>query len=171
MTGAVRFAVLARICLKKRSDQHEARIQALSTNQHSDHLAQSYYEYTIYPVPDRLIYGLQQPQTLLWGTPINGGVEILPRLALAYYLIIALVAAGVCGLMWGVLRKWKNSWIVRQLFFAPVSYILSHLLLKGMKTTSFFMERDLLSILLVAIAIYALFTIVWQMVLARRKEA
>ena len=146
-------------------------IQALSTNQHSDHLAQSYYEYTIYPVPDRLIYGLQQPQTLLWGTPMNGGVEILPRLALAYYLIIALVAAGVCGLMWGVLRKWKNSWIVRQLFFAPVSYILSHLLLKGMKTTSFFMERDLLSILLVAIAIYALFTIVWQMILARRKEA
>ena len=61
-------------------------IQALSTNQHSDHLAQSYYEYTIYPVPDCLIYGLQQPQTLLWGTPMNGGVEILPRLALAYYL-------------------------------------------------------------------------------------
>ena len=103
---------------------HTLFIQALSTNQHSDHLAQSYYEYTICPIPDRLIYGLQRPQTLLWGTPMNGGVEILPRLALAYYLIIALVAAGVCGLMWGVLRKWKNSWIVRQLFFAPVSYIL-----------------------------------------------
>ena len=150
---------------------HNLFIQALSTNQHSDHLAQSYYESTIFPVPDRLIYGLEQPQTLLWGTPMKGGVEILPRLALAYYLMIALVAAGVCGLTWGILRNWTYSWILRQLFFAPVSYILSHLLLKGMKTTSFFMDRDLLSILLVALAIYALLTIAWQMFLTRRKEA
>ncbi len=150
---------------------HTLFIQALSTNQHSDHLAQSYYESTIFPVPDRLVYGLQQPQTLLWGMPIKGGVEILPRLALGYYLMLALAAAGACGLMWLFLRKWKNSWILRQLFFAPISYILSHLLLKGMKTTSFFMERDLLSILLVALAIYALLTIAWQMMLMRRKEA
>ena len=149
---------------------HTLFIQALSTNQHSDHLAQSYYESTIFPVPDRLIYGLEQPQTLLWGTPMKGGAEILPRLALAYYLMIALVAAGVCGLTWGILRNWTYSWILRQLFFAPVSYILSHLLLKGMKTTSFFMDRDLLSILLVALAIYALLTIAWQMFLTRRKE-
>ena len=150
---------------------HTLFIQALSTNQHSDHLAQSYYESTIFPVPDRLIYGLEQPQTLLWGTPMKGGVEILPRLALAYYLMIALVAAGICGLIWGILRNWTYSWILRQLFFAPISYLLSHLLLRGMKTTSFFMERDLLSILLVALAIYALLTIAWQMMLMRRKEA
>ncbi len=145
--------------------------QALSTNQHSGGLAQSYYEYTIIPVPDRVIYGLQQPQKLLWGKPINGGVEILPRLALAYYLLIALIAAGVCGLIWFFLRKRKYSPMLRQLFFAPVSYLLSHLLLKGLKTTSFFMERDFLSIFIVALAVYALLTIAWQMFLARRKEA
>jgi len=149
---------------------HTLFIQALSTNQHSDNLAQSYYESTIFPVPDRLIYGLEQPQTILWGTPMKGGAEILPRLALAYYLVMALVIAGVCGLIWGMLRNWTYSWILRQLFFAPVSYILSHLLLKGMKTTSFFMERDLLSILLVALAIYALLTIAWQMFLERFKS-
>jgi len=43
--------------------------------------------------------------------------------------------------------------------------------LKGMKTTSFFLERDLLSILLVALAVYTLITIAWQMLLMRRKEA
>ena len=150
---------------------HTLILQAISTNHHSGDLPKSYYEYTIIPVPDRLIYGLQQPQTLLWGSPMKGGVEILPRLALAYYLMIALVAAGVCGLIWGILRNWTYSWILRQLFFAPISYILSHLLLKGMKTTSFFMDRDFLSILLVALAIYALFTIAWQMFLERRKEA
>ena len=150
---------------------HTLFIQALSTNQHSYNLAQSYYESTIFPVPDRLIYGLEQPQTLLWGTPTQGGVEILPRLALTYYLLIAFVTAGVCGLIWVILRKRKYSWILRQLFFAPISYILSHLLLKGMKTTSFFMERDFLSILLVALAVYCLVTIAWQMFLERRKEA
>ena len=72
-------------------------IQALSTNQASDRLAQSYYESNIFPVPDRLIYGLEQPQTLLWGTPMKGGVEILPRLALAYYLLMALAAGGGGG--------------------------------------------------------------------------
>lgn len=150
---------------------HTLFIQALSTNQHSYNLAQSYYESTIFPVPDRLIYGLEQPQTLLLGTPTQGGVEILPRLALTYYLLIAFVTAGVCGLIWVILRKRKYSWILRQLFFAPISYILSHLLLKGMKTTSFFMERDFLSILLVALAVYCLVTIAWQMFLERRKEA
>ena len=146
-------------------------IQALSTNQASDHLAQSYYESNIFPVPDRLIYGLEQPQTLLWGTPMKGGAEILPRLALAYYLLMALAAAGVCGLIWMLLRKRKHSWIPRQLFFAPVAYIVSHLLLKGFKTTSFSMEQDILSILLVALAVYALLTIAWQMFLTRRREA
>ena len=150
---------------------HTLFIQALSSNRHSDNLAQSYYESTFFPVPDRLIYGLQQPQTLLWGKPMEGGLEILPRLALAYYLLIAFAAAGVCGLIWGILRKRKNSWIMRQLFFAPISYIQSHLLLKGMKTTSFFMERDFFSILLVALAVYASFTIAWQMFLTRKKEA
>ena len=146
-------------------------IQALSTNQASDRLAQSYYESNIFPVPDRLIYGLEQPQTLLWGTPMKGGVEILPRLALAYYLLMALAAAGACGLIWMMLRKRKSSWIPRQLFFAPVAYIVSHLLLKGFKTTSFSMEQDFLSILLIALVVYALLTIAWQMLLTRRKEA
>ena len=146
-------------------------IQALSTNQASDRLAQSYYESNIFPVPDRLIYGLEQPQTLLWGTPMKGGVEILPRLALAYYLLMAIAAAGVCGLIWMMLRKRKSSWIPRQLFFAPVAYIVSHLLLKGFKTTSFSMEQDFLSILLVALAVYALLTIAWQMFLTRKREA
>lgn len=146
-------------------------IQALSTNHHSGNLAQSYYEYSsIFPVPDRVMYGLQQPQQLLWGSPMNGDVEILPRLALTYYILIAVVAAGVCGLIWALVRKWKYSWILRQSFFAPLSYILSHLLLKGIKTTSFDLEHDLFSIFLVALAIYALFTIAWQVFITQRKS-
>ena len=146
-------------------------IQAVSSNQPAGTLSQSAYEYTIVPVPDRLIYGLQQPQTLLWGTPMEGGVEVLPRLALSFYLLISFAAAIVCGLIWLILRKNKRSWIPRQLFFAPLAYVLSHILLKGNQTTSFFLDRDFISILLVTLAIYGLLSISWQIFLQRRKEA
>ena len=145
-------------------------MQAFSTNQGSNHQTQSYYESTYYPVPDRLIYGFEQPQKLLWGTPMDGGTEVLPRLALGYYLLIAAALAGLFGLLWGIFRKWDYSWILRQLFFAPVSYILSHLLLKGIRTTSYFMEHDFLSILLMALVVYALLSIAWQIFLNRKKE-
>lgn len=146
-------------------------MQAISTNPLPENPSHIYYEHTLIPVPDRLIYGFEQPQTLLWGPPLEGGTEVLPRLALAYYLMIAAAAAGVCGLAWAVGRKWKYGWVLRQLLFAPVSYILSHLLLKGLKTTSFFLEQDLLSILLVTLALYVLFSIAWQVFRIRRKEA
>ena len=146
-------------------------MQAVSTNPRSDHQPRSYYEQTYYPVPDRLIYGFGQEQVLLWGTPSNGGTAVLPRLALGYYLLIAAAFAGLFGLLWAIFRKWNYSWILRQLFFAPVSYILSQLLLKGTKTTSFFLEHDLLSILLVALAVYALLSVAWQVFLNRRKDA
>ena len=146
-------------------------MQGVSVNQGSGPQSRSYYESTYYPIPDRLIYGFEEPQKLLWGNPLNGGIQVLPRLALAYYLLIAAALAGLTGLLWAVFRKRSGSWILRQLFFAPVSYILSHLLLKGVKTTSFFMEHDFLGILFAALAIYALLSMTWQIYLNRKKEA
>ena len=144
-------------------------MQGISTNQDPRQQVRSYYEMTYYPVPDRLIYGYEQPQILLWGAPQNGGAEVLPRLALAYYLIIAAACAVLFGLSWGIFRKWRYSGVLRQLFFTPVAYILSHLLLKGVSTTSFFMERDFISILLVAAALYVLLSLAYQMFLLRRR--
>ena len=145
-------------------------MQAISTNPNPNRQTRSYYEQTYYPIPDRLIYGFEQPQKLLWGPPLNSGTEILPRLALSYYLIIAAALAVICGLAWAVFRKWRHSGILRQLFFVPVSYILSHLLLKRLHNASFFMERDFISILLLAIALHALLSLAWQVFLKRRKE-
>lgn len=145
-------------------------IQAISTNPIPEHSSQSYNEHTYFPVPDRLIYGFGQPQKLLWGAPLNGGMEVLPRLALAFYLTAAAISAGVCGLAWLIFRKWKYSPVLRQLFFAPVSYALAHLLLKGTHTASFFMERDLTGILLLTAALYLLLSLAWQVFLRRKKE-
>ena len=95
---------------------------------------------------------------------------MLPRLALAYYLLIAAALAAVSGLLWFIFRGKKAGIIMRQIFFAPAAYIAAHLLLKGTATTSYFMGRELFFILMIAIALYFLFTLAWQVWLQRRKE-
>ena len=137
----------------------------------SRNVAREYNEETICPVPDRLIYEGSNQQKLLWGEPLNGGVETLPRLALGYYVIMAAVLTLVSGIIWFLLRSGDKSRIVRQIFFAPVSYLAAHFLIKGCHTESFFMERDFISILLLTAALYALLSLAWQLLLQRRKEA
>ena len=131
---------------------------------------EEYNEVVIYPVPDHVIYGYGSSQRILWGEPLNGGLEVLPRLALAYYLLFAGVSAAVFGLLWLILRGKKAGIIMRQIFFAPAAYMMAHILLKGMETTSYFMGRELFLILMIAIALYFLFTLAWQVWLQRRKE-
>ena len=125
-------------------------------------------EIMIYPVPDRLIYGYENPQKLLWGEPLNGGVEVLPRLTLSYYALIAAALAALSGLLWFAFRKKPWSRVLRQVFFAPVSYIMSHLLIMGFRSTSYSILRDFCFILLTACALYALLSLLWQVWLRRR---
>ncbi len=134
-------------------------------------MAREYSEQVFYPVPDRVIYQSDHHQQLLWGQALRGGVAVAPRLALAYYVLIAAMMALLSGMLWFVLRKRQQSWIPRQIFFAPISYLAAHLLIKGTHTASFFMQRDLLSILLIASALYAAITLSWQLWLRRRNEA
>lgn len=145
-------------------------LQGWSTN-NRDRSVGDYNEMAICPAPDRLIYEGSDRQQLLWGEPLDGGVEILPRLALGYYVLIAMAAAAVSGTAWFLLRKRDKSWMVRQIFFIPVAWLGAHLLIKGGRTVSDFMERDFLSILLIAAALYALLSLAWQVLLRRRKEA
>lgn len=132
--------------------------------------AREYSEAVFYPIPDRLIYVGGDQQKLLWGEPLNGGMKALPRLALVYYIIIAVVTATLSGLVWLLLRNRKHSWIVRQVFFAPVSYLAAHFLIKGAHTTSFFLDRDFFSIILIALALYTLLSLTWQIWLERKKR-
>ena len=140
------------------------------TTHGSGSLSREFNEMAFCPVPDRLIYDGGDQQTLLWGEPMSGGVVELPRLALGYYAILAIALALILGTLWLLLRKRERSWIVRQAFFAPVSWLAAHLLIKGFRTTSFFMARDFLSLLAVACALYALISLMWQVLLRRKRE-
>lgn len=134
-------------------------------------LAKDYNEMLLCPVPDRVIYDGGGQQRLIWGEPLNGGVKTLPRLALGYYAVLAAALAIASGIVWLVLRNRDKSWIARQVFFAPLSYIAAHLLIKGFHTESYFMSRDFFSILLLTAALYALLTLAWQALLRQRRES
>ncbi len=122
------------------------------------------------PVPDRVIYGFEGEQTLLWGKPMNGGVEILPRLVLGYYVLIAAFLSAVLTVAWIVLRRTKAGPVILQILFAPLSYLLGHLAVKGVETLSLFSGRDFLMILTEAAAFYALLTLCRLILRDRRKE-
>ncbi len=134
-------------------------------------MAKEEHELTFFPVPDRVIYEGNNQQKLLWGKPLDGGVETLPRLALGYYALFALGFALLSGVLWFFFRKHHSGQVFRQVFFAPLAWLLAHLLIKGFRTTSFFMERDFIGIVILTAALYALLTLSWQVLLQRKKEA
>ena len=128
-------------------------------------------EDVFYPVPDRVVYGFGPRQELLWGEPMNGGTQILPRLVLSYYALLAAAGAAALGVLWFAFRKKAAGAVFRQMFFAPAAYLLGHLFIKGMATTSIFLRRDLMLICIEAAAFYALLTLVWRALRGRRKSA
>ena len=123
-----------------------------------------------YPMPDRVIYGFGQDQTLLWGEPMNGGVQILPRLALAYYVLIAAGFAVILAVLWIVFRKKRFSSVIRQLCFVPVAYLLGQLFIKGSKTVSVFLMMELKQIVIEAIGFYVLLTLIYQVWSQHKKD-
>ncbi len=127
-------------------------------------------EIVLYPVPERLYYDDGELQHLLWGETQNGGGVILPRLTLVYYLLIAAAAALVLGFLWLGFRNRRSGNVLRQLFFAPLSYILSHLLLKGFVTHSFSLFEELICLLLIAVALYFLMTLLWGAWVRHRRD-
>lgn len=145
-------------------------LQGWTSQLHGGSLVKDRSEMVLYPVPDRVIYSSGSQQELLWGEPMNGGVEVLPRLALGYYVILAAAMAALLGMGWLIFRKRKCGPILRQAFFAPLSYITAHFLIMGSRTTSFFMARDFFCILLTAAAVYALLTLSRQVWLQRKAE-
>lgn len=130
-----------------------------------------YGELVFYPMPDRLIYGYGNQQQVIWGEAADLSVQVQPRLMLAYCRLIAAVLALVVVGLWLCLRKKACATLMRQLFFAPFSWLLAQLLLKGLDVTSFFLEWELGWILLMALAVYGLLTLAWQVLKQHRETA
>lgn len=85
----------------------------------------------------------------------TGGIVSLPRLALNYYLYIAIGSFVLAVLLLVVFRKKEmiRIWLLR-LMAIPVSYVLGHIFIKGFSTTTYTLQRDFFLILLVSVMIY-----------------
>jgi hypothetical protein len=97
--------------------------------------------------PDRLIYGLDQNR--------SGGRISLPRLVLGYYLIISAVIFIILLVARIFYRKHeKPARLIGSALFIPLSYMISHLLVKGFNTISFAATRDFFLIMLVSVPVF-----------------
>ncbi|MBQ7488852.1 MAG: hypothetical protein IJT77_15285, partial [Clostridia bacterium] len=144
-------------------------LQGYSLKSGSESRIRDYNEKVYYPVPDRLVYNWGDQSELIWGKAMSGGAMVLPRLALAYYVLVAIALEVLLGVIWFVVRHRRYAGLIRQMFFVPVSYIGAHLLLKGFTITSFLMERDFIGILVLSTALYALISEAWQAFIRGRR--
>ena len=124
-------------------------IQSIILNPDGDEVASVYYQ-SADEKEDILIYGKDQNP--------GGGIITLPRLVLGYYFVIAGLLAILCGILLSIFRRKDNIRNpLERIFLLPISYLFSHLCIKGLKTTSYSARRDFFTILLLMIPIYCLF--------------
>ena len=107
---------------------------------------------------------------LLAGETDAAGMQVLPRLVLGYYVYLALLLGAVSGLLWFLLRKKKAGALFRLIFFAPVSYLIGHVLIMGLKTLSFDAGRDFGFILMAACGVYAILTLLCRELRQRKLD-
>ena len=115
---------------------------------------------TIYYVSN----GGQEDEVIYGRNPINnGGVMTLPRLFLNYYFVTAIIFALVLAMLVVIFRKKeKVKALIVKILFIPISYIVSHIMIKGWNATSYSAVRDFYLILLLVIPIYSLFYILYK---------
>lgn len=93
--------------------------------------------------------------TCVYGEAGEGGSIALPRLALGYYLILAVLALAVLFVAWFVAkgRPRQRVWIERIMLY-PVSYLISHGIVAGFRVISYSLIRDFRLILFVSLLLY-----------------
>lgn len=86
----------------------------------------------------------------------NGGVIALPRLALGIYLIFAIAALIILGIIWFLTRKKPEIrvWIERIALY-PIAYIISHYIVSGIDSASYSMPRDFFLIIFISVLLYS----------------
>ncbi len=86
---------------------------------------------------------------------IDRGIP-LPRLALGYYLILAVTALAVLVIVWLLTKKGAavRVWIER-IGLYPAAYIVSHFIICGTNWTSYSLPRDFSLIVFISILLYS----------------
>lgn len=110
-----------------------------------------------------------QDDVLLCGSR-DGGVISLPRLALGYYVLLSLALLITLGIAFLICRKKKAGKALGYLALAPASYLAGHLLVKGLTTTSYQMQRDFSLIVFAAVLIYSAVLLTLSLLQQKRED-
>lgn len=97
--------------------------------------------------------------TLIWAkspAEANGVAQVLPRLALGYYLVIALVTAVILLAAWYPLRRRRIGRAAKQLGVLALCYAVAHFLVMGTISMSFNMIRDFGFIVAITLLLWGL---------------
>lgn len=104
---------------------------------------------------DRLVYGP--------GPGPAGGRMTLPRLALIYYMWLALCLAFVLAVLLLILRRHEKARKALVILLGlPLSWLAGHLLIKGFTNESWDMVKDFAFILGVAALLFAAWAVYWR---------
>ena len=126
-------------------------VGSIVINPKQENVVSIFYYTADYPSDN--IYG--DNTHLIYGRDHSGGFGVLPNLFLAYYVFFAILLLGILAVLYWVLRKnEKAKDILEKVLLIPVSYLLAHLCVKGLTTTSYSATRDFAVILLVMLPVY-----------------
>ena len=120
----------------------------------------------------RVVYYAQnngQENMVLYGER-SGGVISLPRLALSYYAVLSLMLFIAFCIAFLICRKKKAGKALGYLALAPASYLAGHLLVKGLTTTSYQMQRDFSLIAFAAVLIYSAVLLALSLLRQKRED-
>ena len=120
----------------------------------------------------RVVYYAQnngQENMVLYGER-SGGVISLPRLALGYYAVLSLMLFIAFCIAFLICRKKKAAKPLGYLALAPASYLAGHLLVKGLTTTSYQMQRDFSLIVFAAVLIYSAVLLTLSLLQQKRED-
>lgn len=110
-----------------------------------------------------------QDDVLLCGSR-DGGVISLPRLALGYYVLLSLTLFITLGIAFFICRRKKVGKMLGYLALIPACYLLGHLLVKGVATTSYQMQRDFSLIVFAAVLIYSAVLLALSLLQQKRED-
>lgn len=111
-----------------------------------------------------------QDDVLLCGSR-DGGIEMMPRLALGYYVLLSLALLIPLSIAFFLCRRKKAGKALGHLALIPACYLVGHLLVKGFVTTSYQMQRDFSLIVLTGALLYAAILLAGDLLRQRRAAA
>ena len=100
----------------------------------------------------------------------QGGSVTLPRLALGYYLMIAVAALAVLTILWFVLRKQEKLRVwVERIWLYPAAYIVSHFVVSGIRWSTYSLPWNFSFTIFLSLLLYTGLLLIQNLLKTRRE--